>query len=245
MAGVVSDDSGSACTARAAYISIPYSRICRLYRFSSTFALVSPEDIADGPKRRYFPISQLFCHFNMLPACTAAVLLAAIACAAGGGITLEMQRRDWEDHEVASFLQFIDDFHMSDLFDPNSTVKAPTVTATLELQNWANVRCGGARAARPAVTRMPCRRSTLDGWASGPLRSSSRSCSTQVRRRGWPGRGPGLPMISLCATGSSNTWVFSSECQTIACSTHSGYDKTKSTTYEPEGTNIHVRVRRL
>lgn len=46
----------------------------------------------------------------------------------------------------------------------------------------------------------------------------------------------------LFDTGSSNTWVFSSDCQTTACTYHSGYDKTKSKTYLPDGTNIHVRV---
>lgn len=59
------------------------------------------------------------------------------------GVSIALTPRPRSDTELTSFLQFIDDFHMNPMLTANATeeaAKVKTVTATLELQNWANVR---------------------------------------------------------------------------------------------------------
>lgn len=75
------------------------------------------------------------------------LLLAALCEAREGtgrtGWTVSLRPRHRIDAEVVSFLQFIDDFHLNPLVTANETEKdgkAKPVTATMELQNWANVR---------------------------------------------------------------------------------------------------------
>jgi len=41
-------------------------------------------------------------------------------------------------------------------------------------------------------------------------------------------------------TGSSNLWVYSQNCRSIACATHSQYDSSTSTTYEADGTDFDI-----
>ena len=45
----------------------------------------------------------------------------------------------------------------------------------------------------------------------------------------------------LFDTGSCNTWVFSSECDTVTCERHHRFDASASTSFEPNGTELSVR----
>lgn len=86
-----------------------------------------------------------------LAACLAACVCMQLAAAAGP-LRLRLYPRSHAAHEVESFLQFIDDFHMGDWFSNTTEVEAPkTVKTTLALQNWANVRA--ARPLRPIAPR--------------------------------------------------------------------------------------------
>ena len=58
--------------------------------------------------------------------------------------------------------------------------------------------------------------------------------------------GVGTPPRSfrvLFDTGSSNTWVYSAECQTAACAAHAQYDHLESSTYDDADDAARVRVR--
>ena len=56
--------------------------------------------------------------------------------------------------------------------------------------------------------------------------------------------GVGTPPRSfrvLFDTGSSNTWVYSAECQTAACAAHAQYDHSESSTYDADDARVRVR----
>lgn len=95
----------------------------------------------------------------MAPAASLGCALLALALAGAEakaprkqrGLAITLTPRPRSDTELTSFLQFIDDFHMNPMLSANATeeaAKARAVTATLELQNWANVR-SPARARGP------------------------------------------------------------------------------------------------
>jgi hypothetical protein len=79
--------------------------------------------------------------------------------------------------------------------------------------------------------------------------SSSSSSSFRVPLQGYLSQYVGEISIGnptqtfrvLFDTGSCNTWVFSSDCDTITCSRHRRFDSSESTTFEPNGTQLSVR----
>jgi cathepsin D len=49
------------------------------------------------------------------------------------------------------------------------------------------------------------------------------------------------PFTCIFDTGSSNLWVPSSQCKTIACAAHKKYDESKSTTYVKDGRELKIQ----